>query len=185
ALPIFFDPESGLHLKSAGTHTLQGWSALAFLRTRKGVGDGSDLGRINAQQVFLSSLVRKIKSDGTLGDLGKLWGLARAATEHMTLSEHFGDPLTLVQIALVLKDIPLEGIAMTQYPSVYGAAGTIYEGKLRPVESLAASLFDAIRNDQPIRFDEDAIGGDNTGSILDPDVPPPTPMPEETTTAAP
>src|SRR5690606_12225948 len=81
--PIF-DPESGLHLKSAGTHTLQGWSALAFLRTRKGVGDGSDLGRINAQQVFLSSLVRKIKSDGTLGDLGKLWGLARAATEHMT-----------------------------------------------------------------------------------------------------
>src|SRR5690606_544217 len=104
--PIF-DPFTGLDLPTAGTHTLQGWSALAFLRTRKGVGDGSDLGRINAQQVFLSSLVRKIKSDGTLTDLGKLYGLAQAATQSMTLSENFARLDTLVQIALVLKDIPL------------------------------------------------------------------------------
>jgi LCP family protein required for cell wall assembly len=42
------DPYTGLDL-AAGTHNLQGLEALQFLRTRHGVGDGSDLGRISAR----------------------------------------------------------------------------------------------------------------------------------------
>lgn len=169
--PIF-DPYTGLNLPTAGLHTLQGWDALAFLRSRHGVGDGSDLGRISSQQVFLSSLVRKIKSDDTLTDFGKLYGIAQAATQNMSLSEGFARLDTLVSIALVLKDIPLENIAMVQYPSRTGGTG-IYTGKVQPITGTAKALFDAIRADSPIGLDASAVGA-NGGSALDPNAPEPT-----------
>ena len=165
------DPYTGLNLPTAGTHTLQGWNALAFLRSRHGVGDGSDLGRISSQQVFLSSLVRKIKSDDTLTDFGKLYGIAQAATQSMTLSENFARIPTLASIALVLKDIPLENIAMVQYPSRTGGTG-IYTGKVQPITATATALFNAIKADVPIALDDNAVGA-NGGSTLDPSAPTP------------
>lgn len=165
------DRYTGLNIP-AGLVTLQGADALAFLRTRHGVGDGSDLGRISSQQVYLSSLVRKIKSDGTLNDFVKLYQVAQAATQNMTLSEGFARPDALVSIALVLKDIPLENIAMVQYPGRTGGTG-IYAGKVQPITSTANALFDAIRNDVPIGLDTNAVGA-NGGSALDPNAPAPT-----------
>ncbi|NEB65627.1 LytR family transcriptional regulator, partial [Streptomyces fulvissimus] len=49
------DDKSGLHL-DRGTHTLDGEQSLGLVRTRHGVGDGSDLGRIQLQQTFLTAL---------------------------------------------------------------------------------------------------------------------------------
>ena len=79
-------------LDGAARTPSRAYTALAFLRTRHGVGDGSDLGRISSQQVFLSSLVRKIKSDDTLTDFGKLYGIAQAATQNITLSDELRQP---------------------------------------------------------------------------------------------
>jgi LCP family protein required for cell wall assembly len=169
--PIY-DPYTGLDLPEAGVWNLSGWDALAFLRSRHGVGDGSDLGRISSQQVYLSSLVRTIKSDGTLGDFGKLFNLAQAATQNMSLSQGFARPDMLVSIALVLKNIPLENIAMVQYPSRTGGTG-IYEGKVQPITSTATALFEAIKADVPVGLDANAIGA-NGGSTLDPNAPAPT-----------
>jgi LCP family protein required for cell wall assembly len=166
------DPYTGLNLPTAGSHTLEGWNALAFLRSRHGVGDGSDLGRISSQQVFLSSLVRKIKSDDTLTDFGKLYGIAQAATQNMKLSENFARLDTLVSIALVLKNIPLENIAMVQYPSRTGGTG-IFLGKVQPITATATALFDAIKADVPIALDANAVGA-NGGSELNPNAPAPT-----------
>ena len=171
------DKDSGLDIESAGTHTLQGAQALAFLRTRHGVGDGSDLGRINSQQVYLSSLVRKIKSSDTLTDLGKLYGLAKAATQNITLSENFSRLDTLVSIALVLKKIPLQNIVFVQYPGNTGGSG-VYAGKVQPIKSLANQLFTALKADTPIGLDASAVGGDTAGSTLDPNAPQPTATPD-------
>lgn len=162
------DPYTGLNLP-AGTSTISGVDALAFLRSRHGVGDGSDLGRISSQQVFLSSLVRKIKSDDTLTDPVKLYGIAQAATQNITLSENFAQLNTLVSIALVLKDIPLENIVMVQYPGRTGGTG-IFTGKVQPITSTATALFDAIKADVPIGLDANAVGA-NGGSTLDPNAP--------------
>ncbi|MGN6326979.1 LCP family protein [Pseudolysinimonas sp.] len=167
------DKDSGLDIESAGTHTLQGAQALAFLRTRHGVGDGSDLGRINSQQVYLSSLVRKIKSSGTLTDVSKVYGIARAATENITLSDNFSRLDTLVSIALVLKNIPLQNIVFVQYPGTTGGTG-IYAGKVQPSRALATELFTAIKADKPIGLDANSVGGDTAGSTLDPNAPKPT-----------
>ncbi|MEO8528616.1 MAG: LCP family protein, partial [Pseudolysinimonas sp.] len=180
------DPYSQIYLPSAGTWTLQGFDALAFLRSRHGVGDGSDLGRIGSQQVFLSSLVRKLKSDGTLTDLGKLYSIAQAATQNIQLSENFARLDTLVSIAQVLKNIPLENIVMVQYPGKTGGEG-IFEGKVEPVKSVANALFAAIKADQPIGLDANALEGAHGGSALDPNAPAPTgsPTPDPTATAEP
>jgi LCP family protein required for cell wall assembly len=167
------DPYTGLVIESAGTHTLTGFDALAFLRSRHGVGDGSDLGRIGSQQVFLSSLVRKIKSDDTLTNFGKLYGIAQAATQNITLSENFSHLDTLASVALVLKNIPLENIVMVQYPSKTGGTG-IFAGKVQPVTSVANALFAAIKADQPIGLDENSLEGAHGGSTIDPNAPAPT-----------
>jgi LCP family protein required for cell wall assembly len=168
------DPYTGLSIPGAGTWTLAGADALAFLRSRHGVGDGSDLGRIGSQQVFLSSLVRKIKSDDTLTDFGKLYGIAQAATQNITLSQNFSHLDTLASIALVLKNIPLENIVMVQYPSKTGGTG-IFAGKVQPVTSVANALFAAIKADQPIGLDENSLEGAHGGSTIDPNAPTTTP----------
>ncbi|WP_241984925.1 LCP family protein, partial [Cryobacterium sp. MDB2-A-1] len=67
-----------LHL-AAGQQTLVGADALSFLRSRHGIGDGSDLGRISNQQLFMAALARKVQSGGVLGNPIALFSLAKAA----------------------------------------------------------------------------------------------------------
>jgi len=151
------DPYTGLKFPEKGTYNISGWEALAFLRSRHGVGDGSDLGRISSQQVYLSSLVRKIQDEGVLLDPAKVYGLASVAANSMTLSNSLSNLDTMVAMALVLKDIPRENIMFVQYPSTTGLGG-VYAGKVAPLPDLADALFTAIINDAPFRLDKDSTG---------------------------
>ncbi|TPW74099.1 LCP family protein [Schumannella soli] len=110
------DPKSGLDLP-AGESTIQGAQALAFLRTRHGLPDGSDLMRIGNQQVFMSALIRKIKSADTLTNPATLYNLATAAADNMQLSTELANSETMISIAVALKDIPADRISFVQYPS--------------------------------------------------------------------
>ncbi|GAA3214497.1 hypothetical protein GCM10010468_35330 [Actinocorallia longicatena] len=59
------DRGSGLKLP-AGRHLVRGETALAYVRARHGLGDGSDLGRIERQQLFVKSLLgraAKVRTD--------------------------------------------------------------------------------------------------------------------------
>ena len=179
--PIF-DEFTGLDLPEAGTYSLEGRQALAFLRSRKGVGDGSDLGRISSQQVYLSSLIRKVQSEGVLTDVTKLYGIATVATSSMQLSSSLASVDTMVSMALVLKDIPTKNITFVQYPGTTGGTG-VYLGKVQPIESQAAALLEKIRNDESFALEEGETG---IGSALDPNAPEPEPeTPEPTGSAAP
>lgn len=169
------DKRSGIQL-DAGTHTLQGWDALAFLRTRHGIGDGSDLTRISSQQVFLSALLRKLKSEETLTNIGKLMGLAKVAKDNMILSTELSQPLTMVSMAKALSRIPMDRITFVQYPGSTGGTG-IYEGKVQPISRLGTQLMDAIRSDAAIGVAE---AGDGRGAELDPNAVPTTPDPSAT-----
>jgi LCP family protein required for cell wall assembly len=86
------DDESGLRLP-AGTSTLKGEQALAFVRARYGIGDGSDLGRIQRQQRFLGSMVRAATSTKLLVNPIALTKFLNAATKSLTLDKatSFGD----------------------------------------------------------------------------------------------
>lgn len=109
------DTFTGLHL-TAGSHSLEGSDALAFLRTRHGVGDGSDLARISSQQVFLSALLRKVTSDGTLSNPITLYKLAGAALSNMTLSDGLAQTRTLVGLASALRGMSTANMLFVQYP---------------------------------------------------------------------
>lgn len=132
----------------AGMHTLAGIDALQFLRTRHGVGDGSDLARISNQQVFLSSLARTLQSSGTLGDPVKLYSIAKAALANMQLSDSLMDPTRMISIAKALKDTDLNKIAFIQYPTAYVDGG----GAVAPTDS-AEYVNTALQNDLPVAFD--------------------------------
>jgi LCP family protein required for cell wall assembly len=140
------DPYVGLKLP-AGTSTIQGQQALAFLRSRHGVDDGSDLARISNQQNFLSSLLRTITSAGTLSNPIKLYQLASAATENMTLSDTMGDAKTMVGMAVALKSIPLSQITFVQFPVVTDPTNP---NRVVPDSYGARILDQAIQNDQPV-----------------------------------
>ena len=92
------DPNTGIDWP-AGPRTVKGLDALQFLRTRHGVGDGSDLARIGNQQQYMSRLIRKIRSDEVLTNPAALYGLATAAAKNITPSESLVNPLRIMQRA--------------------------------------------------------------------------------------
>ena len=159
--------------RPAGTHVLQGTEALAFLRSRHAVGDGSDLTRISSQQVFLSSLVRTLKSEDTLNDIPKLYSIAQAALANMQLSSSFANADPLIAIARALSNLELEQVTFVQYPGTTGNPG-IYAGKVKPTTAVANQLFAKILADEPFAL---AADGDGRGSVLDPNA---TPTPAQT-----
>ncbi|WP_434769572.1 LCP family protein [Curtobacterium flaccumfaciens] len=167
------DSYTGLNLP-AGTSTLQGDEALAFLRTRHGVGDGSDLGRISSQQVFLSSLLRTVKSNDTLGSPARLYKLARASASNMQLSQSLNDIGTMVQMGLALRDLPLAQVNFVQYPGTTGGTG-VYEGKVEPTTYLADRLFAKIKADQSFSLGADSTGIGSETSPTQPNAAPSSP----------
>ena len=165
------DEYTGTFLE-AGNHTLSGVAALQFLRTRHGVGDGSDLARISNQQVFLSSLARTLQSNGTLSDPVKLYSIAKAALANMQLSDSLMDPTRMISIAKALKDTDLNKIAFIQYPTAYAEGG----GAVAPTAS-AEFVRTALQNDLPVSFDPTAQADSEFGTVADPNAAPPAEAP--------
>jgi anionic cell wall polymer biosynthesis LytR-Cps2A-Psr (LCP) family protein len=160
----------------AGLHTLQGKEALAFLRTRHGVGDGSDLARISNQQVFLTSLLRKVKNEGVLNNPIYLYSLANAAARNMKLSDSMTDLGTMVALGGALRNVNLEKMTFLQVPSRGGLTGS-EAGRVEPIYDQAQLIFDRIANDEPL-----VIAKANTGfgaSVKETESP--SPEPTETT----
>jgi len=155
------DPWSGINIPEAGYHTLEGYEALAFLRTRKGVGDGSDLSRISSQQVYMSALVRTLQQDGVLNDVGKLYGIAQVAAQTMVLSTSLGSVDVMVAMARALRGIPNEDIVFIQYP-VLDADPELYPGRVVPNESLAAQVTAKLQADESFTVATDSSGYGST-----------------------
>ncbi len=175
-----YDSYSGIDLPSAGEWYLDGSAALAFVRSRHGVGDGSDLGRISNQQVFMSAMVRELKSEGVLNDFGKLYSIATVASQNLTVSNSLKNVNTMISMAQVLKNLPLDRVLFVQYPGVTGKDG-VYLGKVAPVQYAADALFAKIRADEPFVLEE---GNTGSGSVANPNAPT-TGLPESTTADVP
>ncbi|PCN48466.1 LytR family transcriptional regulator [Curtobacterium sp. 'Ferrero'] len=148
------DTYTGLHL-TAGSHNLQGSDALAFLRTRHGVGDGSDLARISSQQVFLSALLRKITSDGTLSNPVTLYKLATAALQNMTLSDGLAKARTIVGLATTLRGMSTSNMLFVQYPVVDDPADT---ARVIVSQEAAHALNVALQTDQKTSLSDSTTG---------------------------
>ena len=140
----------------AGEHTLIGEEALAFLRTRHGVGDGSDLSRISNQQVFLTSLVRKLKDEGALTNPFTMFRLGTAALNNMTLSRSLTDLGVIYGMAREVNDVDLDKITFLKLP-VYDLEGD-FAGRVGVSTERATLLFDKLANDEPLVLAQPNIG---------------------------
>ncbi|MFJ8026296.1 LCP family protein [Streptomyces sp. NPDC096311] len=140
------DPDSHLNL-TAGTHTLDGQQALGLVRTRHGVGDGSDLGRIQLQQAFIKALVNQVKHIGVLSSPTKLYDLADTATKTVTTDSDLGTVKNLASFANGLKGISSSNMNMVTMPVQYDSADA---NRVLVDKAKAKLVWTALKNDRTI-----------------------------------
>ncbi|MFF3325487.1 LCP family protein [Streptomyces sp. NPDC002889] len=139
------DEDSKLNLP-AGEHTLEGEQALAFVRTRHAVGFGGDLDRIKIQQQFLSSLMRKLKSNDTLTSPTKLVKLAEAGTKALTVDSKINDIGKLRDLGLELGKFDMKNLTFATVPVIDNPAEKV-KATVVLDPSNAEALFSMVRGD--------------------------------------
>jgi LCP family protein required for cell wall assembly len=120
--PGINDPDySGLVL-SAGLHTISGAQSLEFIRDRHGVGDGTDLGRIQYQQMFVSSLFAKLAGNGTMSDPLTLFKIANAVTSNLTVDPGLDSIPAMVSLAESVQDLKTHYVQLITAPYEFDPA---------------------------------------------------------------
>jgi LCP family protein required for cell wall assembly len=140
-----YDPYSHLRLRS-GRHALEGRAALAFLRSRHAFGDGGDLGRADAQHLFLAALARRMRSAGSFGDPAGLLSLADAATRALTVDPGLGSVSRLSGLAADVRKVPSARLVFTTMPV---RPDPLDRARLVPAPA-AGPLFAAVASDLPL-----------------------------------
>ncbi|CAL9563527.1 LCP family protein [Streptomyces albus] len=159
------DKSSHLDLP-AGTHRLDGEQSLGLVRTRHGVGDGSDLGRIQLQQAFIKALIDQVNSIGVFSSPKKLYDLADTATSALTTDSDLDSVGKLTGMAQMLKGIKSDDIQMTTLPVEYDPANP---NRVIQIDSKTDKVWRAIKRDEPIpRSATKGSAGDKTdiGGVL-------------------
>ncbi len=115
------DDQSHLHLR-AGSHHLDGKQALALARTRHGIGDGSDLGRIGLQQMLVKALLARLSGAGLLTDPAKLYQVADAVTAGLTTDTGLDSLNELVSLGRSLRELTADRVRTVTMPVVTAPA---------------------------------------------------------------
>ncbi|MFD7610906.1 LCP family protein [Streptomyces sp. NPDC059828] len=157
------DGKSHLDLEP-GTHTLDGEQALGLVRTRKSVGDGSDLGRIQLQQAFIKALIQQVKSVGVFSSPDKLYGLADSATKAITPDSELDSVKELISFANGLKGLGADDVNMITLPVQYDK---IDPNRVKPLEKQSQQVWKALAADKPIPASatEGAVEGEAKGVV--------------------
>ncbi|MER7972573.1 LCP family protein [Streptomyces sp. NPDC096080] len=107
------------HLKlAAGTHHLDGKRALALARTRHGIGDGSDLGRISLQQTLAKALLTRMSTTNLLTDPARLYQVADAVTGSLTTDTGLDSLTALIRLGQSLKGLTADKVETVMMPVV-------------------------------------------------------------------
>ena len=139
------DPQSHLVL-SAGTHTLDGIEALKYVRTRDFDGRG-DIGRMQRQQQFMSSVLNKATSTGVLLNPVKIVNFINAAISTVKMDESLSKD-DLLNLAKQMRGLSSGNVRTLTVPlsnpnaRVAGVGAVVIWD-----ETLSADLWTRIRND--------------------------------------
>jgi LCP family protein required for cell wall assembly len=137
------------HIKlPAGRSHVDGDQALAFVRERYALGDGSDLGRIERQHAFLASVLQEATSAGTLTNPSKLYAFLSAATRSVTMDPDLARLQTIAGFAKQVTDVGLDKI---QFVTVPVEEYPPDHNRLQWAPG-ASRLWRAVRQDLPIGF---------------------------------
>jgi LCP family protein required for cell wall assembly len=145
------------HIKlPAGTYKVTGQQALDYVRVRHDLGAPTgDIGRMKRQQTFISAMIKKVVSAGTLANPVRLLKFLDAATNSLTTDPGFANLKQLASLGSSLKNIGLENVKFITVP---------WEPWSEDANRVAwkpdsAQLWKLIRRDQPLtaQFDSDAV----------------------------
>ncbi|WP_223837728.1 LCP family protein [Streptomyces venezuelae] len=140
------DTEAKLTLP-AGRQILHGEQALGFVRARYSLGGGSDTERMERQQQFLGSLVKKVQSNGVLLNPGRLYPLLDAATSSITTDPGLASLRDLYELVRGMRDIPTDKVQFLTVPRKPYAVDPNRDELVQPD---AARLFGQLRMDRPL-----------------------------------
>jgi LCP family protein required for cell wall assembly len=140
-----YDKDSGLRL-NAGTTVIKGKQALEFVRTRHGFYDGSDLGREKAQHIFLSDMIRQLRSEASLTNLGNLYSIADAATKSLQVDNGLAGVTNLISLFNTMNKVPTDRVTFVTMPWELDPANT---ERVIPEQAQAEKMFSNIKNDVP------------------------------------
>jgi LCP family protein required for cell wall assembly len=135
------DDDSHLSLK-AGTHHLNGKRALAFARTRHGIGDGSDLGRIGLQQKLVKALLEQISSTNLLTSPTKLYSVTDAITGSLTTDTGLDSLTELMSLGQSLKGLSSDEVKTVTMPVVTAPSNP---NRVVAKEPAASELWESLR----------------------------------------
>lgn len=141
------DPDAGINL-GAGCQTLAGPQALGFVRTRRTFAQ-QDLQRVQNQRKFLSALMNKAASPGTLANPFKLFPFIESASSAMKVDkgDHIWD-LAMVMWSIksdpVTATVPFDGMASGSVGSylVWGETTNAFFDAMRQGKTPSPDLYE-------------------------------------------
>jgi LCP family protein required for cell wall assembly len=138
------NPQSRLRL-AAGKHVVNGAQALAFVRLRENVGEGSDTQRIQRQQYFLASVMQKLRTTNLLTQPSRIFNVVRDVAKSLTTDSGL-DLSTMLRIANSMKSLSSSSVQLVTVPVVPYVGNPAAE--LSWAQPRSARMFRAIQADR-------------------------------------
>lgn len=172
-IPERIDDESAQLYIDEGCWKLSGTHALAYMRSRKAQGDGSDISRIGRQQQLISAMLRELQSKNYVTDPGSLINFLQAAISAVNVSSNLGNASSDASLLInVLQNVDRSNIQFVTMP----VEEPSWDPNRRiPSEPMAHNVWSALKNDQALPVGTTYTDG-NGAQLVVPD-PTATPVP--------
>ena len=147
-IPEHIDDDSAQLYIDAGCWKLSGTHALAYMRSRKGQGDGSDISRIGRQQQLISAMLRELQDKNYVTDPSSLINFLQAAISSVNVSPNLGNASSDASLLInVLQNIDRSNIQFVTMP----VEEPSWDPNRRiPSEPMARNVWNALKNDQAL-----------------------------------
>ena len=147
-IPEHIEDESAQLYIDAGCWKLSGTHALAYMRSRKGQGDGSDISRIGRQQQLISARLRELQEKNYVTDPGALINFLQAAISAVNVSDNLGNASSDASLLInVLQKVDRTNIQFVTMP----VEEPSWDPNRRiPSDPMAHNVWTALKNDQAL-----------------------------------
>ena len=185
-IPERIEDESASLFIDAGCWKLDGTQSLAYMRSRKGQGDGSDISRIGRQQQLISAMLREIQSKDYVTDSGALLTFLQAAIASVNVSSNLGD--ARADLTLLLNVLSKTERANIQFVTMPVEEPSWDPNRRIASEPMARNVWNALKNDQGLPVGTTYTDG-NGAQLVIPNptaaTASPSPAPTDDTTTSP
>lgn len=181
-IPERIDDDSAQLYIDEGCWKLSGTHALAYMRSRKAQGDGSDISRIGRQQQLISAMLRELQSKDYVTDSGALLTFLQAAIQAVNVSPNLGD--ASADTTLLLNVLSKADRANIQFVTMPVEEPSWDPNRRIPSEPMARNVWNALKNDQALPVGTTYTDG-NGAQLVVPDPTAATAAPTTTPSSAP